>query len=116
MVELQEFLLRARLDTASVEAWVEAGWLVPGQGGAGHGFSEPDLARACLIRDLREDLGINDEGIPVVLGLLDQIHGLRFALHRLAAALRTLPEPVRQDAMAALQGMMGAPGAGRDRP
>ena len=40
-------------------------------------FSDIDLARARLIADLRGDLGVNDEAIPVVLDLIDQIHGLR---------------------------------------
>jgi chaperone modulatory protein CbpM len=43
-------------------------------------FSEADLARAELIRDLMQDLGVNDEGVGVILNLLDQMHGLRRAL------------------------------------
>jgi chaperone modulatory protein CbpM len=43
-------------------------------------FSEVDLARAELIRDLMQDLGVNDEGVGVILNLLDQLHGLRRAL------------------------------------
>jgi chaperone modulatory protein CbpM len=30
-----------------------------------------------LICDLRDDLGINDDAVLVVLDLIDQIHGLR---------------------------------------
>ncbi|CAH2603318.1 conserved protein of unknown function [Rhodovastum atsumiense] len=110
MIAWQDFLVRARLDAGVLEAWIEAGWLAPQAELGGRGFSEPDLARACLIRDLREDLGVNDEGIPVVLGLLDQVHGLRLALQRLAALLRTLPEPVRRDAIAALREGRAFPG------
>jgi chaperone modulatory protein CbpM len=41
-------------------------------------FSEADLARAArLILDLKGDLGVNDEGIAIVLHLLDQLYGLR---------------------------------------
>jgi chaperone modulatory protein CbpM len=103
MVEIHEILLRARLDAVSLEAWVEAGWLSPRGGTAGQRFSELDVARACLIRDLREDLGINDEGIPVVLDLVDQVHGLRQALRRLALAMQALPEPVRHEAFHAAE-------------
>lgn len=39
-------------------------------------FSEADLVRAWLIRDLKVDFGVNDEGIAIVLHLLDQLHGL----------------------------------------
>src|SRR5918997_3518661 len=78
----REFPLRARVDAASLEAWTEAGWLLPERAGSERAFSELDLARARLIRDLREGMGVNDEGVAVVLALLDQVHGLRRALRR----------------------------------
>ena len=48
-----------------------------------------DLARAELIRDLRDDLGVNDEGISVVLHLLDQVHGLRRSMQHLLNEMRS---------------------------
>jgi chaperone modulatory protein CbpM len=48
-----------------------------------------DLARAKLIRDLRDDLGVNDEGISVILHLLDQVHGLRRSMQHLLNEMRT---------------------------
>ena len=104
MLGSRDFLLRARLDAASLEAWIEAGWLVPRRAGPERGFSELDLARASLIRDLRDSMGVNDEGIAVALGLLDQVHGLRQALRRLSSALHALPEPLRREVQAQLQG------------
>ena len=72
-----DFLERARLDRETLEVWIEEEWLAPNRTGAELAFSEMDLARAKLIRDLKVDLGVNDEGIGVILNLLDQIHGLR---------------------------------------
>jgi len=46
-------------------------------------FSDMDVARARLIRDLKIDLGVNDEGVDVILHLLDQLHGLRRVLEAL---------------------------------
>ena len=46
-------------------------------------FSDVDLARAQLIRDLREDFGVNDEGVSVILHLVDQMHGLRRSMQGL---------------------------------
>jgi chaperone modulatory protein CbpM len=83
MITIQEFLLRARVEHRSLEAWIAAGWLVPPQTEPELMFSDVDLARAQLIRDLREDLGVNDEGISVVLHLLDQMHGLRRSMQDL---------------------------------
>lgn len=107
MLGSRDVLLRARLDAASLEAWIEAGWLVPRRTGPERVFSELDLARAWLIRDLRDGMGVNDEGIAVALGLLDQVHGLRQALRRLGSALHALPEPLRQEIVAELQGAAG---------
>jgi chaperone modulatory protein CbpM len=98
-MDVREFLLRARLDAAALEAWVEAGWLAAGEDG---GFGELEVARACLIRDLRDDFGVNDEGVAIVLDLVDPLHGLRTALRRAALMLRALPEPLREEALAAL--------------
>jgi chaperone modulatory protein CbpM len=58
-------------------------------------FSDLDLARAQLIRDLREDLGVNDEGIAVILHLLDQMHGLRASMQKLLEEMRTGGRPGR---------------------
>ena len=75
-----DFLDRAQLDRETLEVWIEEEWLVPSGTATEPAFSEADLARAKLIRDLRQDLGINDEGVGVILNLLDQVHGLRNAL------------------------------------
>jgi chaperone modulatory protein CbpM len=79
-MEPNEILRHARLDEKTLEAWVEAGWLIPLPRGGARDFSEIDLARARLIRDLREEIGVNDEGVSVILDLLDQLHGLRRTL------------------------------------
>jgi chaperone modulatory protein CbpM len=89
-----EFLLAARLDAPALAAWVEAGWLLPRQEEDTADFSDVDLARARLIHDLQQDMGVNEEAIPIVLDLLDQVHGLRQMLRDLAAAVlrsRNLP-------------------------
>jgi chaperone modulatory protein CbpM len=78
----------AQLDDAVLDQWVEAGWLTPHQETAGQRYSSIDLARAYLIRDLK-DLGVNDDGIPVVLDLIDQVHGLRCVLRELLSTIRS---------------------------
>jgi chaperone modulatory protein CbpM len=88
MISAQEFLIRIRVQHHVLEAWIEAGWLVPPQTEPELMFSDVDLARAQLIRDLREDFGVNDEGISVVLHLIDQMHGLRRSLQSLLEEMR----------------------------
>jgi chaperone modulatory protein CbpM len=37
-------------------------------------LDELDLARLRLIATLQEDLGVNDESVPIILHLLDQLY------------------------------------------
>jgi chaperone modulatory protein CbpM len=80
MISRQEFLLRARLDDVTLTAWIEEEWILPRSAVAQGEFSEVDVARAELIRDLKHDLDVNDAGIGVILNLVDQVHGLRRTL------------------------------------
>ncbi|WP_375789881.1 chaperone modulator CbpM [Bradyrhizobium sp. Pha-3] len=82
----QEFLISSGLRVQTLEFWLEQRWLLPTEATSGAQFSDADVARAHLIRDLKSDLGVNDEGIDVILHLIDQLHGVRqaFALMRTA--------------------------------
>jgi chaperone modulatory protein CbpM len=88
-VDLREFLLHVELEAEVVETWLDAGWLCPARDDAAFRFSDVDLARARLICDLKHDLGVNDEAVPIILDLLDQVHGLR---RRMSALRRALAE------------------------
>jgi chaperone modulatory protein CbpM len=84
-MDTREFIGRSRLDTQTLNAWIEAEWLAPVVSRPTLIFSDVDLARARLIRDLEVDFGVNDEGIAIVLHLLDQLHGLRGLLRDIHA-------------------------------
>ena len=62
----QEFLTSAGLQVQTLEIWLDQRWLVPDQTSAEITFSETDVARAHLIRDLKSDFGVNDEGVDVI--------------------------------------------------
>ena len=79
IVSKQEFLVHSGVHAQTLEFWLEQRWLIP----QGAGFSERDIARARLIQDLKADMGVNDEGVDVILHLIDQLHGLRGALAQL---------------------------------
>ena len=101
-MERQEFRGAGHLEAKTLEAWIEAGWLLPRDSGGGGPFSEIDLARAQLIRDLAE-LGVNDEGIPIILDLVDQLHGLRHALRILLSTVGTQPEGQRRQTLSRIR-------------
>jgi chaperone modulatory protein CbpM len=84
-METQEFIGRSHLDTPTLNAWVEAEWLMPATSRKKFLFSEADLARARLIQDLKVDFGVNDEGVAIILHLLDQMYGLRCLVRDLHA-------------------------------
>ena len=77
-----------------LRVWVRQGWIRP-PAKAEQGFTEADMARAALIRDLEDKLGFEEEQIPVLLNLIDQIHGLRSELKAMLEALDELPEDLR---------------------
>lgn len=79
----QQFLTRADLQVQTLELWLEHQWLIPDQTATEMTFSDTDVARAHLIRDLTGDFGVNDAGIDVILHLVDQLHGMRRAFEQL---------------------------------
>ncbi len=95
-MEHSEFLVRASIQADVLEGWVAAGWLTPNAEEDMQQFSEIDVARARLIQDLRRDIGVNDEGVGVILDLIDQLHGLRRTLAHLLTALQAQPPELRE--------------------
>jgi len=89
MISKQEFLIRAHLERETLEMWIREEWLIPGQSAGELTFSDADIARAQLIRDLKTDLGVNDEGVGVILSLVDQVHGLRGVLTEVLRSVRS---------------------------
>lgn len=81
-----------RLTVTRLRVWVQEGLIKPA---AEQAFSEADMARAALICDLEDELGFAEDEIPVLLNLIDQIHGLRSELKYLLDAVDALPEDAR---------------------
>jgi chaperone modulatory protein CbpM len=89
MISTFDFLARTGIDRDTLEIWIEEEWLIPGRDTGEPMFSAADLARARLILDLRTELGVNREGVGIVLHLVDQLHSLRHAVSALRDARRT---------------------------
>lgn len=103
MLKPSEFLDITGLDEATLEIWLASGWIVCEGEGKARTFAHIDVARARLIHDLRNRLAVNDEAVPVVLDLVDQIHGLRRAMHGMLHAVCKQPDHIRADILAALR-------------
>jgi chaperone modulatory protein CbpM len=83
-MQAREFSTAAHIRIEMLNSWIEAGWLMPGRDKEETFFSAIDLARVQLIRDLQR-MGVNDEAVPIVLDLIDQMHGLRRTLRTVLA-------------------------------
>ncbi len=79
----KEFLKSSGLQIQTLELWLEQQWLIPRQTSQGVRFTDIDVARARLIHELKNDFGANDEGIDVILHLMDQLHEMRRAFEQL---------------------------------
>ncbi len=71
-----------RLDPADLRRWVAEGWVRPDLAPEGLVFQEIDVERVGLILDLRDDLAVEEESLPLVLSLLDQVYALRRRLRQ----------------------------------
>lgn len=93
------------LRLADVTRWVELAWIRPDGHPGAWVFREIDVARVRLIVELRDELSLDEEALPTVLSLMDQLYEarrhMRALRHALVAAspeareavLREVPEP-----------------------
>lgn len=81
--------------------WVGRGWVTPIERAGNHNYSEIDIARLQLIRQLKIDMAVNNEAIPIVLSLIDQLHGLRYELRSLAQAVETQHDDIQRAILSA---------------
>ena len=91
-ISKEEFLSLSGMGLKMLNAWIEEEWLIPSGSSPELSFSEMDIARARLIRDLQVDFGVNDKGVDVILNLVDQLYGMRRTLMELRHVVRTTSE------------------------
>ncbi|HXO02712.1 MAG TPA: chaperone modulator CbpM [Stellaceae bacterium] len=103
MILFEELLIRFReLERRDLARWVENSWILPERHADTWAFHEVDVARVELILDIRRDFAIDDEAMGLVLGLLDQVYGLRRQMRRLCDAVATQPQEVQDQIRRAL--------------
>jgi chaperone modulatory protein CbpM len=91
-IRKEEFLSLTGMEHETLDAWIEEEWLIPSGSSAELSFSDIDIARVRLIRELQVDFGVNDEAVGVILNLVDQLYGMRRTLMELRQAVRTMSE------------------------
>lgn len=85
--------------------WIDNAWVRPDGEPGRYLFREIDVARVRLILELRDDMQVNEEALPVVLSLLDQLYALRRQARQLTRTLeQVLPDERRGDVLRELPG------------
>ena len=104
MTNLEELLrLKAGLSSLRIERWVARGLLRPTGDAETWRFEQIDVARVRLLAELGDDLGLDDDTVEALVGLIDQVHTLRGQLSLLARAIARQPPATREAIAAALR-------------
>ncbi len=77
--EITEIIELYKLNDIFIYECIEREWIVPSNTEETR-LDQEDIARILLIKDLKEIFGVNDESIPIILHLIDQIHWLKTRL------------------------------------
>ena len=83
------------LDRADLERWIRAALVEAEEEHDAPRLDDIQVARVRLICALRYDMEVEEETLPVVLDLIDQLHAARERLHRLSQAVLAQDEEVR---------------------
>ncbi|MDN3568031.1 chaperone modulator CbpM [Paeniroseomonas aquatica] len=73
----------AGLQPEDLRRWIAEGYVRPEAEADAPVFAEIDVERVRLILELRDRLAVDEEALPVVLSLLDQVYALRRRLREL---------------------------------
>ena len=108
VLTIEQVLAEIGVSRVELVSWVEQRWVLPESAEesdteAAYRFDEVDLACLQLIAELRRDFDVNEEAMPLILQLLDQVYALRRALAELQDAIELLPEEARAELDALLR-------------
>ena len=94
---LKQVLTEIDVSEGDVTRWIAQSWVLPIEEDGELLFNEVDRARIKLIAELLRDLEVNEEAVPVVLRLLDQVYHLRRTLDELRQGIDGLSEAARAE-------------------
>lgn len=115
MLNEQEVLARiTALDPSRLALCMAQDWVRPRQGENGPAFDQTDLARLRLISELTEIWDIDDNAMPLILSLLDEVVALRRRILALDGALLAQPEETCAAVIAQARARMAHAPAGAD--
>ena len=97
VISEQDLILEIReLSIPRLHKWIRLGWVRPERREGAAFFHDVDIARVRLLNELEHTLEFDDDTVPLVLSLLDQVYDLRNELRCLTLAVEEQPAPVRE--------------------
>ena len=83
------------LSAPRLNTWVERGWVASVITEKGRIYGEIDVARLQLICTMRDEMELDQDLVPTILRLLDQVYSLRRDLRTAWQAIAEEPAEVR---------------------
>lgn len=104
MITLERLIaMFAGLQRPEVERWIGEDWLRPERRGAELLFDEIDVARVRLLLELRDELHVEEESLPLVLSLMDQLYAARRRMRLLCEAIEEAGDELQEAVVAELR-------------
>lgn len=79
--KITDAAIKCKTDKAKIEEFIMLEWICPYQPNE-QILDDEDLARINLILELKEELGVNDESVPIILHLIDELNHLHLGLKK----------------------------------
>lgn len=103
MITFEALRSEVPVQEEELRRWIDEAWIKPERQGDEPVFREIDVARVRLIVELRQEMSVGDEAVPVVLSLLDQLYAARRQMRLLCEAIdRAGSETLRRSIAAQL--------------
>lgn len=80
-LRIEEAAQEMGVDLKIVLEFIQNEWIQPAEPDP-IALDEEDIARIRLITQLRGEFGVNDEAVPIILHLLDQLHQMHYQLRK----------------------------------
>lgn len=75
---MEEVCKICQIDETIITTFVQEQWLIPFDR-ENYYFDQEDISRIHLILELKNHFGVNDEGIPIILHLVDELNAYRLS-------------------------------------
>lgn len=93
----------ASVSVFQLRIWVSEEWVRPARRGEDPVYNEADIARIRLVDLLHNQMQVNEEAIPIILSLIDQMHDLKEQMRLIASAISDQPDGVQRKILEAIR-------------